>query len=208
MEKKTERLIDLLKKAQEQYSEEYLILTIPGFLSKKFIAYCSMKEDLELLLEYINILRNEKSHTIKSSLTYSLIALYGKCFTDGSQNSNSKLEPNHLFVNNEQNMETHNYLMNLRHQFIAHRGDTESEVGIAFMIIPKMGSLEQKEIRFSQLKQNSFSVEKLNLIEILITSIIESLLLSIQKNGQKLNDSYLSIFTPEQISLMLVNNAK
>ena len=208
MEEKTERLINLLKQVQNKYSEEYIIFMIPEFLSKKFIAYCAMKEDLELLLEYINVLRNEKSHLIKSSLTYSLIALYGKCFTDGSQNSNSKLEPNHLFANNEQNMEIHNYMMNLRHQFIAHRGDTESEIGVAFMIIPKKGNVDEKQIQFNQLKRSSFSSEKLNLIEILIKSIIEDLKVSIQKNGEKLNDSYLKIFTPEQISIMSVNNAK
>ena len=142
-------------------------------------------------------------------LTYSLISLYGKCFTDGSQHSNSKLEPSHLFKEDDtENQEVHTYLMNLRHQFIAHRGETDSEIGIAFMIIPKEGSIDDNQIRFTQLKQNSFSPERLDLIEKTINHIIESLKESIEKNGQKLYENFLKIFTPEQIKLMLLNNAK
>ena len=209
MEKKTERLIHLMKNAQNEYAEKYLIFPIPHILSKKFVAYCAMKEDLELLLEYIALLRKEESHILKSSLTYSLISLYGKCFTDGSQHSNSKLEPSHLFKEDDtENQEVHTYLMNLRHQFIAHRGETDSEIGIAFMIIPKEGSIDDNQIRFTQLKQNSFSPERLDLIEKTINHIIESLKESIEKNGQKLYENFLKIFTPEQIKLMPLNNAK
>ena len=63
--------------------------------------------------------------------------------------------------------------MNLRHQFIAHRGETDSEIGIAFMIIPKEGSIDDNQIRFTQLKQNSFSPVRLDLIEKTINHIIE-----------------------------------
>ena len=47
MDEKTERLIQLIKQAQIKYSSAYLVIAVPGFISKKFVAYCSMKEDLE-----------------------------------------------------------------------------------------------------------------------------------------------------------------
>lgn len=208
MDKKTDRLIHLIIQAQEQYSNEYLVIAIPGFISKKFIAYCAMKEDLELILEYINILRQKPVGVIKSSLTYSLISLYGKCFTDASKNSFPKLESNDLFQEGDGNIETHNFIMELRHQFIAHRGDTESEIGISYMLVPKNDKIENSQIRFGQLKQVAFSEDDINRIEKLIKFLLEKVLVKIQKSGQKVYDGMLNIFTPEQLTLMLMNNAK
>lgn len=156
MDKKNQRLIKLIKNAQEEFAESHLVLAIPGFMSKKFIAYCAMKEDMELILEYIVLLRTKPSNLIESALSYSLISLYGKCFTDASKNSFPKLETN-FFAEENNLLETHNYLMDLRNQFIAHRGDTESEIGISYIIIPKEKGDAQTQIRFSQVKQKSFS---------------------------------------------------
>src|SRR6187402_2333988 len=120
MDKKTKHLIRLIKNAQTEYAENHLVVAIPGFLSKKFIAYCAMHEDLKRTLEYIKILRTDVDPIVKSALTYSLIALYGKCYTDASKNKFPKLESKNLFEENTPLSETHNFLMNLRHQFIAH----------------------------------------------------------------------------------------
>lgn len=208
MSKKDERLIRLIKKAQHDFGENYFITAIPGFMSKKFIAYCAMKEDLELILKYINLLREKPQNVIESSLSYSLISLYGKCFTDASKNSFPKLEAN-IFADKDDLIETHNYLMDLRHQFIAHRGDTESEIGIAYMIIPKEVNNLQTQIQFSQVKQKSFSKVDLDRFENQMTFIIGLLLEKIQKTGQKLHDSFLNLFPPEEIvSKMIINNAK
>lgn len=208
MDNKTDRLIHLVKKAQEQYSDEHLVLAVPGFISKKFIAYCAMKEDLELLLQYVEELRNNPTGVIRSALSYSIISLYGKCFTDASKNSFPKLEPSELLKEGEENFETHKYVMDLRHQFIAHRGDTENEIGIAYMLVPKKDSLDKIQVRFSQIKMVGFSKEELSKIEGLIKYLIEKLLEKIQKSGQKVNDGMLKLFTPEQLALMLVNGVK
>ncbi|MEO6136105.1 MAG: hypothetical protein ABIP35_13195 [Ginsengibacter sp.] len=208
MDTTTERLIHLIKQAQEKYSDEFLVLTVPGFISKKFIAYCAMKEDQELILQYISELRQNPSEIIKSSLSYSLISLYGKCFADASKNSYPKLEPSNLFKEGDDNNETHNYLIDIRHQFIAHRGDTENEIGISYMLVPKTENSDKTQMRFSQLKMIAFSEKDLVRIESLVEYIIEKLLEKIQKNGQKIHDGMLNLFTPEQLSLMLMNGGK
>ena len=41
MDKETERYIQLIKNAQTEYSEDYFTVAVPGFMSKKFIAYCA-----------------------------------------------------------------------------------------------------------------------------------------------------------------------
>lgn len=105
-------------------------------------------------------------------------------------------------------METHVYLMDLRHQFIAHRGDTESEIGIAYMLVPKAENELQTQLQFSQVKQKSFSNIDLDRFENQMNFIHFVLLEKIKKTGQKLHDSYLNLFTPEQIVAMTINNAK
>lgn len=208
MDKKTDRLIHLIKQTEEKYSEEYLVYTVPSFVSKKFIAYCAMKEDMELILQYIFELRNNPTGVIKSALSYALISLYGKCYTDAARNKFPKLEPSQLFKDGEENYVTHEYLMNLRHQFIAHRGETENEIGISFMLVSKKESLEKTPVHFSQLKMVGFSNEDLDRFEVLIKYLIERLLEKIQKNGQKVHDGMLNLFTPEELTLMLINGAK
>lgn len=207
MSKKHERLIHLIKNAQDEFAKDYIVLAIPGFMSKKFIAYCAMKEDIELILKYIKILRTKPSNEIESALSYSLISLYGKCFTDASKNNFPKLESS-IFKDHDHLSETHTYLMELRHQFIAHRGDTESEIGIAYMIMPKEKGDEKSQIRFSQVKQKSFSENDLNRFEEQMNFIHASLIEKIQKTGQKLHDGFLNVFTPEEIVKMLINNTK
>lgn len=207
MDKKDERLIGLIKNAQQEFSQDYLVLAMPGFLTKKFIAYCAMNEDMELILKYIILLKEKPDNVLESALTYSIISLYGKCFTDASKNKFPKLEAN-IFEGYMSLIQTHEYLMDLRHQFIAHRGETESEIGIAYMIIPKEIGNTDTQVRFSQVKQKSFSADDLNRFEIQANFIKELLLTKIQKAGQKLHDGYLNLFEPQQIVNMLVNNAK
>jgi hypothetical protein len=208
MDKKTDRIIYLINKAQEQFSEEHLVLAVPDFISKKFIAFCAMKEDLELILIYIDEIRSNPSWVIKSALSYSLIALYGKCFTDASKSGFPRLEPTDLFSADETHYETHNRLMELRHQFIAHRGDLENEIGISFMLVSKKDSLDKSQVHFSQVKMVSFSNEDLDKFKSLLKFVIEKLLEKIQKSGQKVHDGMLRLFTPEQLALMLVNGVK
>ncbi len=202
-----QQLENLIKKAQDLYSEKYLMIAIPGFLSKKYISYCSMIEDLRLSLEYLDYMKRDNDSVIKSSLCYSLIALYGKCFTDASKGGYPKLEPGSIFKNQEDFKRTHEYLMELRHTFIAHRGKTESEIGIAFMILEKGKGNNDVEIKFSQLKQNGFSKQKLLEIDILIHFLIKYLEVKIQKMAQDIYNTMLDQLNVKQLSLMLMNGS-
>jgi hypothetical protein len=208
MENREKALTHLIKQAQTEYSEENYVFAIPGFMSKKFIAYCAMRDDLTLVLDYIQTLRDIPiNRIVKSSLTYSLIALYGKCFTDASKNNYPKLEPNSIFKENEEFKEIHNYLIELRHQFIAHRGKTDSEIGVSFMIFPKEKK-EDSQVRFKQLKLGGFGEKRLNDIERIIKFLIFELEKKIQKSGQKLYDGFFNNFDEEQMSFMMINHLK
>lgn len=50
MDEKTKRLIQIFRDAKFEFSEEHLVLIVPQFISKSFTSYCSMSEDLKLIL--------------------------------------------------------------------------------------------------------------------------------------------------------------
>ena len=208
MKTKNEKLLYLINQAKEEYSEDYIVIPVPKFISNKFVAYCSMRVDLELILKYIMTLRDGPEREIKSAMAFSIISLYGKCFSDASKNSYPKLESSNLFQEGEDNYKTHKYLIELRHQFIAHRGETDSEIGISYIIIPKSGDLDKTQVRFSHLKLTSLSKTDLTKIEILVKYLIEELKVKIQKTGQKIHSGMLKLFTHEQLNKMLINNMK
>jgi hypothetical protein len=209
MDKKTERLVHLVKQTQIDYGDKYYIYALPGFLAKNFITYCAMNEDLELILKYINeLVKGEHSNVIKSSLTYALISLYGKCFTDASKYKSPKLEAKDLFKTHDDFLKTHEQMMKMRHEFIAHRGDTENEVAISYMLMAKGGEREQDQIKFKRLKQINFSGDDLLKIQKLAEFVLGQLKPKIKKSGEKIHTALFEMFTPEQITKMLMNNAK
>lgn len=206
MDEKTKRLIQLIKVAKSSYSEDNFVLVIPKFMSKAFVSFCSIREDLLLIKEFIERHEVEKHEILLSSLTYSIVSLYGKCFTDATITKSSKLEANQLFEENTELLSTHDYLMNLRHHFVAHRGETLSEVSIAYLLIPKGKGLPH--VRFAQLKQMKFSDVETKNIKTLIDFILEILIKKIQKSGEKTYKGYLDNFTAEEMQFMTLNNMK
>ncbi|MGS2761838.1 hypothetical protein [Sinomicrobium sp. M5D2P9] len=209
METQDEKLIYLIKKAVAEYGTENNVVAIPGFLSKNFIAYCSMREDILLSLQYIEYLRTIPTDTvIRSALNYTLISNYGKCFTDASKSKSPKLEPSKIFENHEDFIKTHEFIMGLRHEFIAHRGKTDSEAGIAFMVFPVGRPDENTQIRFKQLKDISFKEDRVLEIEKLLNFIISVLEKKIEKCTNKIYKSFFELFTEKEISVMIMNGIK
>ncbi len=206
MDEKTERLIKIIEEVKAESAENNFAFIVPHFMAKSFTSYCSMREDLILIKEYIACLEREDNRVINSALTYSTISLYGKCFTDATKSKAPKLEPSHLFKEKAELKETHDYLMNLRHHFIAHRGDTESEVEGAFLLIPK----EEKDpqMRFLGLKRMTFSQEKKKKIIVLIDFLLDEVMKKIERAGQKMYSAYLKNFTPEEMGIMRIDNVE
>ena len=161
---------------------------------------------MKFIINYTDRLKIGQDKIIKSSLTFSIISLYGKCFTDATQSKAPKLEAKEIFKNKEEMRETHEYLMELRHHFISHRGESDGEVEAAYILVPK--SEGDPQIRFHRLKQISFNNEQLESIELLIKFIMSELKTKMDKSGLKAYRDYFKLFTPEQMSFMTINNMK
>lgn len=206
MEDKVERMKRVIDTAKRDFSDDYHLFLIPQMFSKRFIAYTSMKKDLERNSEYINLLRQRPGELIESALTYALISLYGKCFTDASKNGYPKLNPKEIFEDGSELEETHDVLMDLRHQFIAHRGDTESEVGIAYSIIPKTDDSLAQQIRFQQVKRSSFSTEDLGKLETLHIHLMQYLSPMIEKWANKAARGFNENLSVQEMTALYLNS--
>ncbi len=202
---KRKYVLDLMRKAKAQYEENYMVIAVPNLFTRKFRGYCAIREDLLLVSEYIERILDQEDSVLRSALNYSFIALYGKCFTDASQSKAPKLEAGN--IPDETHRATHDYLMELRHKFIAHRGDTANEVDISVMLFPKQGN-EQTQMRYKQVRRLSLSVENLKAAQNLIGFLITYVEQRIKETAQKAHDGYLEMFTAEQLSIMTLNNMK
>ncbi|WP_419213489.1 hypothetical protein ACNR9Q_04865 [Maribacter sp. X9] len=118
-------------------TKQTLTFKIPNHLERKNVAYYSIILDLETCKKALLRLKKRNREIVRTSLFTTVIILYGKCFTDSSSSKSPKLELD-CFENSDNLKTIHQNLMSMRHNFIAHRGETEHEYGKAyFQIFPK-----------------------------------------------------------------------
>lgn len=164
MTKNRERTIELMKNAQKEFASDFELFIIPKKNAKRIVAYGAMRYDLELILGYVGILKEKNDDIYASALTYAIISLYGKCFTDATGRKYPKLEPKNLFLDNPDLEVHHKYLMELRHNFIAHRGETEGEIGISYYAVKK-DEPTKTQLKYRQIKLSGFAKERLQNFE-------------------------------------------
>lgn len=196
-------------KETETNSFNYII---PGTLGKKVRTYMSMREDIlfckkavkELML--LKMGTTPTKQTIETALWTSIIVTYGKCFTDATQASKSKLEPKDCFsTNDEEIKEMHEQIMTLRHTFIAHRGDTENEQAVVYMKIPKNGEAENRtEYKVKSLRATGHNLEKLKKYFKLFNHVQKIIEQKFFRQAEKTHDTILNNMTAEQINQLLI----
>jgi len=195
--------LEFLIKAKNKYSRENWVFIIPNYMSISLNAYISMHKDLTVVLEYLKLLsRQETNKIIKSSLMYSSLALYGKCFTDASQSKSPNLIVSQI-ISDAKLLETHEFLMNLRHKFLAHRGETDSEIISSFYLINKINNTSQ--LQFMRAKQISFTKVQIFRITELVKALLKKLNEIKIKFSNKVQKGMLA-FEPKILSQLSINN--
>jgi hypothetical protein len=190
-----EQLLIKMLEVEKEKDKENMTVILPGFLTKKLGSWMLIREDLLFVkscaVELINAKGKEdaaRNATIEASLWYSLIITYGKCFTE-NQSGRSRLEPNECFLEEHEALkEVHQTIMELRHGFIAHRGDTENEQAIVYLKVPKEAPLgDEHEFKISSAKSYSPAIEKvqeyINLFDYLLHLVTDK----IQRQADKVN---------------------
>jgi hypothetical protein len=197
MKNREEKIKKLKELALKDYGDEYDLILIPEEMTKRVVAYTSMRNDLELVLKYLNFLKSTEDKAIESAMTYAVIALYGKCFTD-SKDGFPQLNSLQIFDKDKKEMETHEYLMDLRHKFIAHRSETENEIGMAYIAVLK-DEPNRATMKCYQMKLANFSIEKIEELEACINFVLKKVIEKFEKSGNKLYDGVLNKFSFEEL---------
>lgn len=180
---------ELKQRIKAQFAENYHIDIISEQSSKKIISYQTIQDDLKFCHQLMNCLKDSSVPEImKSATTYTLISLYGRCFTDASNHKKPKLETS-IFKENESLLESHNELITLRHNFVAHRGESDGEKAILFMITPKIHSRESI-LKYERKRLSRFSSDKLSQYEVLIEFVIIQIENKLRKLGEKLYNKF------------------
>jgi hypothetical protein len=197
-----EKLTYILKKIQVNNNGETIEFVIPKILSKKIVAYQSLREDLIFCRNAIELLNNKELEvTYKMSLYYSFIAIYGKCFTDASKSKSPQLEVSDFGTLISKFDKLHNEIMNMRHNYISHRGLSEDDFGVGIFSLNKK-TLAQR-IYVNQIKRKSFDIEKIEQIKELIDTLIKISESKFQKASLKVKKHLLGL-NPEELSKCLL----
>lgn len=205
--KHIEKEKSLLNDLKNQNDGSTFDFKIPGYLEKKHIAYSSILLDLQICEEALKQLKKNNKYILKTSLFTTIIILYGKCFTDSSSSKFPKLEKSIFEQEEEKFKHLHGELMNMRHNYIAHRGSSQYEFGKAyFQINPKTWHYT---IKVGLQRRHNFEPKEipdyLNLIEFLLDKFQEKYDKVTQKIG---NHIFVKMEENGNIIDMLKNHNK
>ena len=213
MTEKEKAIADIYNAVKATYPQN-LLYVMPVELSKKLKSFMLIREDLSFISniaqELISLRESANSNpTIELALWQSILITYGKCFTENKAGF-SKLEKSLLEKHDNKYELLHEHLMELRHSYIAHRGDTAHEQAMVFIKVSKTGRMlyrDTEDIIISR-KQASPRVSDLKSIIKLLGLLIKEATIKIQKSGDKAHNAFLKKYTPEQAKCLLVNNMK
>lgn len=135
---------------------------------------------------------------VKASLWHTIIILYGKCFTDASSSGMSRLVANQCFGECQQDLRwTHDKIMELRNNFVAHRGGTDNEFFLVYLTLTTANLERQvqiKSVKRLMPSQNEL-IEYKNLMVYLI-SVVEG---KFERAANKVWRTMLDNFSPEEL---------
>lgn len=202
METKDVRLRTVLEKIKQENSDSYNYL-IPMIFSKKLRDYDSIRNDLVHVIDATKNLmslkrNNTGNQTLNTCIWHSIIITYGKCFIDASKSKRIKLEVTSIFnKEDEVNRMTHSKLMELRHGYIAHRGDNENDISVVFLKVPKKGEFDFKtsHYKIKSLRTASPTSTELENYLRLFESVLEVVKDKLQKQGDKTHKVYMRIIS-------------
>ncbi len=198
-----EAIKNILEIIQEENDGNHIDFIIPGYAARRVVGYQSMRSDLILCKDAITrLLTTDNDETISSVLFYTFIALYGRCFTDASSSKSPKLELTDFDTDHQHLMDTHKELMDMRHNFVAHRGSTQHEIGFAFL---KLNIKDySRQVRVKQIKRISPKPENLPQYIELMDYLIGVSEKKFYEAGVKVWTHMLKEFTPEMLAQLKI----
>lgn len=190
-------LLNRIKNSDTNYGK----LLVPTSMSKQITSYMLIREDLLFVKTNAQLLLDSKKkrprneHT-EETLWYSLIILYGRCFSNATKGQKVKLDKEDFFnINDEILLITHNKIIEIRNDFIAHRGDNENEIPIVYVKIPQGEIPEEYNVEFEIISTRYVTESSLFLEQIidLVDFIIPKVKTKIDKCGERLKKGIFNL---------------
>lgn len=204
--KEKEKIEKIVNAIKDKNDGSTLDFAVPGYAAKQVTSYQSMRSDLVLCKNCISeLFDNKNSEIVKSSLFYTIIVLYGKCFTDATSSRSAKLELSD-FDKKKELIPYHTEIMNMRHNFVAHRGSSEHEIGVAYL---SLGVSDlARHVRVTQIKRKSFDSVKVDKYVELLDFLISVVEEKYKKGGERLWNHMLNEYTPNQMVMFKIAGPK
>ena len=190
-------LLNRIKNSDTNYGK----LLVPSSMSKQITSYMLIRADLLFVKTNAQLLLDSKKkrprneHT-EETLWYSLIILYGRCFSNATKGQKVKLDKEDFFnINDEILLITHNKIIEIRNYFIAHRGDNENEIPIVYVKIPRGEIPEEYNVEFEIVSTRYVTESSLFLEQIidLVDFLIPKVKTKIDKCGERLKKGIFNL---------------
>jgi hypothetical protein len=167
----------------------YFIADSP--IVKRLSGLTQIMHDLLQAKELMTLIDQVDNDEIKYSLWLSSVVTYAKCFTSANNGRGIKLEEEHVNRFNPESLNYHKGLIELRHSYFAHAGDSESiraRIGIILSPIHK-----DKKVLWANhimLKQRTITDENVKLFCFLCDGIYKVVEEISNKTHEKVLDEY------------------
>jgi hypothetical protein len=199
---KAKRVMDDIKATNNGKQMDILI---PGYAARKIVSYYGLLKDLLTCKDALILLaKNEHSELLIDSLYHTFIILYGKCFTDGSAGKHVKLETDIFDVNHPDLLVCHEELMNIRHNYVAHRGKTDHDFPVPFFRVSLPEFTIQSKVH--QLYRNRPADYKFPIYNRLIDYVLAYVEAKWHDAAKKAWQHINKAYTKEQMTMLVLNS--
>lgn len=191
-----EELILKLIERENYKNEENIKLVVPSFLAKKIKSLMLIRLDIIHAISCTSEILKLKeigvnNQLLEKSLFHSLIITYAKCFTENKGGYSQLNEKDCFKESDSEVLEIHKAIMKKRHEFVAHRDDTENEQATVFINIPKTEQIEiQSYISISAAQLSCPSVDIIIGYQRLLDFLKAKIDDKIQKQADKIIPSF------------------
>jgi hypothetical protein len=167
-------------------------IDVDGKEIKRYKGLVSIILDLEFVSDSIRLLNDmtdKKQKTVERSLFISSIITYGRCFTQ-TRGRGTKLDKSDSIK--PQFIELHEYIMELRHEYIAHAGISDAEKFYATLHFKRMDSKDiDMRLGYEGFGQIGLNAEQIKLF----IELVKDLTTSLKQKREQTVATYFSSLT-------------
>ena len=159
--------------------------------AKRLSGLSQIMHDLSQAKELMTLIDRVGNDEIKYSLWMSSVVTYAKCFISANNGRGIKLEEKHINKFNPESLNYHKGLIELRHSYFAHAGNSESiRARIGIILSPIHKDKEVLGANYFMLKQQIITDENIKLFCCLCDGVYKVVEEMSNKTHKKLIEEY------------------